>query len=119
MVLGPSLVTLLAAAVSDASRSAGSALPSSGPSNPPSGKSPAAASGSAIQLFPLGSPLPPASAAGSLMYVVGGTKISVMPTGLCMVIVPRERAKSNSPVSVNDTVMPCDWVEIVAAIRAV
>ena len=53
------------------------------------------------------------------MYVVGGTKISVMPIGLCMVIVPRERAKSNSPVSVNDTVMPCDWVEIVAAIRAV
>ena len=53
------------------------------------------------------------------MYVVGGTKISVMPTGLCMVTMPRDRAKSNSPVSVNDTVMPCDCVEIVAAIRAV
>ena len=53
------------------------------------------------------------------MYVVGGTKISVMSIGLCMVIMPRERAKSNSPVSVNDTVMPCVWVEIVVAIRAV
>jgi len=46
-------------------------------------------------------------------------KISVTPIGLCMVIVPRERAKSNSPVSVIDTVMPWLWAEIVTAIRAV
>ena len=53
------------------------------------------------------------------MYVVGGMKISVTLIGLAMVIMPREWAKSNSPVSVNDNVMPWLWVEIVAAIRAV
>ena len=53
------------------------------------------------------------------MYVVGGMKISVTSIGLCMVIMPRDRAKSNSPVSVIDNVMPWLWVEIVAAIRAV
>ena len=53
------------------------------------------------------------------MYVVGGMKISVTPIGLCMVSMPRERAKSNSPVSVTESVIPWLWVEIVAAIRAV
>ena len=51
------------------------------------------------------------------MYVVGGTKTSVMPTGLGMAIMPRERAKSNTPVAV--TVVPCVLVEIVVAILAV
>ena len=53
------------------------------------------------------------------MYAFGGMKISVIPTGLCMLTMPRECAKSNAPVSVNDTDMPCVCMVVVAAMRAV
>jgi hypothetical protein len=68
-----------------------------------------------IQDFPCGSG--PVTPPGILMYVFAGMKISVISTGFCMLTMPREHAKPNAPVSVNETDMPCICV-VVTAIRA-
>jgi hypothetical protein len=73
--------------------------------------------GGASQVLPFGAARP--AVAGILRYVVGGMRSSVTLAGLCMVIVSRDRAKSNRPVSPIDTVMPCIRVVIVTASRAV
>jgi hypothetical protein len=52
------------------------------------------------------------------MYAFGGMKISVIPTGYCALTMPRERAKSNAPVSVNDTDIPGVCIVVVTATRA-
>ena len=71
----------------------------------------------ASQVFPFGSPGPPS--AENLTYAFGGTNNSVSPIGCCMLSVPREWAKSNMPVKVNETDMLSICVVIVVATRAV
>jgi hypothetical protein len=66
-----------------------------------------------IQDFPCGSG--PVTPPGILMYVFAGMKISVISTGFCMLTMPREHAKPNAPVSVNETDMPCICVVVTAA----